>query len=96
MRRSCKVYILNKIFRVTEACSTYGENRSTERILCGKSEGSRQLRRSRARWENGIKINFKELMWTGGIDKGSSGEGQVVFCLNTITKFRHPKLRDIS
>ena len=45
-----------------EAYSTYGENRNTERILCGKSEGRRQLRRPRARRDNGIKINFKELM----------------------------------
>lgn len=60
---------------MTKAYSTYGENRNAERILCGKSEGSRQLRRARVRWENGIKINFKKLMWKGGIDKSGSGYG---------------------
>ena len=66
MRKSFKVYILTKILGsqnkedvVGGAYSTYGENRNSERILCGKSEGSRQLRRSRARWGNGTKI--KEL-----------------------------------
>jgi hypothetical protein len=56
---------------VGEEYNTYGENINAERILCGKSEGSRQLRRLSARWKNGIKNNFKELMWKGGIDKSS-------------------------
>jgi hypothetical protein len=83
MRRSVKVFILTKFLGsqneevvVGEAYSTYGENRKTERILCGKSEGSRQLRRPRARWENGIKINFKELMWKGGIGKAAQERGK--------------------
>jgi hypothetical protein len=47
---------------VGEAYNAYGENRNAERILCGKSQGSRQLRRPRTRWEKGIKNNLKELM----------------------------------
>jgi hypothetical protein len=34
--------------------------RNEYKILVGKSEGKRPLRRQRHRWENNIKINLKE------------------------------------
>jgi hypothetical protein len=37
------------------------------RILMGKPEGERSLGRPRRRWENNIKMDFREIGW-GGID----------------------------
>jgi hypothetical protein len=52
-----------------------GERRGVYRILVGKAEGKRPLRRHRRRWEDNIKMDFQEgarsgLIWlrigTGG------------------------------
>jgi hypothetical protein len=48
------------------ACST-NEKRNAYRILVGKPEGKRPLRRPRRRWVNNIKIDLRELGW-GGMD----------------------------
>jgi len=44
-----------------------GERRSVYRVLVGKSEGERPLRRPRHRWEDNIKIDHQEL-GCGGMD----------------------------
>jgi hypothetical protein len=44
-----------------------GEKRDAYRILMGKSEGKRPLRRPRLRWVDNIKIDPKEIGW-GGMD----------------------------
>jgi hypothetical protein len=36
-----------------------GENRGVHRVLVGKSEGKRALRRPRCRWEDNIKIDLQ-------------------------------------
>jgi hypothetical protein len=38
-----------------------GENRNAYRILVGKLEGKRPLRRSRRRWVDNIKIDHREI-----------------------------------
>ena len=38
-----------------------GERRSIYRVLVGKPEGKRQLRRIRHRWEDNIKIDLQEV-----------------------------------
>jgi hypothetical protein len=43
------------------ACSTYGEERIVYRILVGKPEGKRPLRRPRSRWEENIKMDLQEV-----------------------------------
>jgi hypothetical protein len=43
------------------------EKRNVCRILVGKPEGKRPLRRPRRRWENNIKMEFTEIGW-GGMD----------------------------
>jgi hypothetical protein len=43
------------------------EKRNVYRILVGKPEGKRPLGRPRCRWEDNIKINFREIGW-GGMD----------------------------
>jgi hypothetical protein len=47
--------------------STHGEKMNTCRVLLGKTEGKRPLRRSRRSLEDNIKIDLKEIGW-GGMD----------------------------
>jgi hypothetical protein len=47
------------------ACSTNGEKRNAYRILVGKPEGKRALRRPRCRWVDNIKIYLREIGWDG-------------------------------
>jgi len=42
------------------ACGMYGEEK---RVLMEKPEGKRPLRRPRHRWEDNIKMDFKEIVW---------------------------------
>jgi hypothetical protein len=41
--------------------------RNAYRILVGKSAGMRQLGRPKRRWEDNIKMDFREIGW-GGMD----------------------------
>jgi hypothetical protein len=43
-----------------------GEGRNVYRILVGKPEGKRPLRRPMRRWENGIRTDLTEIGWEGG------------------------------
>jgi hypothetical protein len=38
-----------------------GEERGLHRVLAGKPEGKRPLRRPRRRWEDNIKLDFQEV-----------------------------------
>jgi hypothetical protein len=40
-----------------------GEGRNVYRILMGKPESKRPLERPRRRWEDGIKMNLREICW---------------------------------
>jgi len=42
------------------ACGMYGEEK---RVLMEKPEGKRPLGRPRHRWEDNIKMDFKEIVW---------------------------------
>jgi hypothetical protein len=44
-----------------------GENRNAYRLLVGKPEGKRPVRRPRRRWVDSIKIDLLEIGW-GGVD----------------------------
>jgi hypothetical protein len=46
------------------ACSTDEGKKNAYRILVGKPEGKRPLKRPRSRWEDTIKINIR-LGWYG-------------------------------
>jgi hypothetical protein len=48
------------------ACST-NEKRNAYRILVGKPEGKRPLRKSCHRWLDNIKLDLREIGW-GGMD----------------------------
>jgi hypothetical protein len=40
-----------------------GEGRNVYRVLVGKPEGKRPLERPRLRWEDGIRMDLKEIGW---------------------------------
>jgi hypothetical protein len=42
-----------------------GEGRNVYRVLVGKPEGKRRLERPRRRWEDGIKMDLREIGWGG-------------------------------
>jgi hypothetical protein len=41
------------------ACSTNGKKRNAYRLLVGKPEGKRPLRRPRRRWEDNMKMDLR-------------------------------------
>ena len=55
--------LLQKRTEMDRACSTYGERRNAYRFLVGKREGSRPLGRPWRRWEDNIKMEFREEEW---------------------------------
>jgi hypothetical protein len=48
---------------VGRACGTQGEGRNVYRVLVGKPEGKRPLERPRYGWENGLKMDLREIGW---------------------------------
>jgi hypothetical protein len=40
-----------------------GEERKVYRVLVGKPERKRRLGRPRRRWEDGIRMNLREICW---------------------------------
>jgi hypothetical protein len=44
-----------------------GEERNVYRVLMGKPEGKRQIGRPRRRWEDGIRMDLREIGW-GSVD----------------------------
>jgi hypothetical protein len=53
-----------------------GEKRKVYKVLVGKPEGKRPLGRRRHRWEDGIRMNLKEI----GLDSTGSGQGPLAGC----------------
>jgi hypothetical protein len=43
------------------------------RILVGNPEGKRLLERPRRRWEDGIKMDLRQIGWGCGVDSPGSG-----------------------
>jgi hypothetical protein len=50
-----------------------GEERKLYRVLVGKSEGKKPLGRPRRRWEDGIKMDLKEISWGYRVEPFGSG-----------------------
>jgi hypothetical protein len=52
-----------------------GEGRNVYRFLMGKPEVKSPLERPKRRWEDGIKIDLREIGWGvgGGVDSPGSG-----------------------
>jgi hypothetical protein len=58
---------------VGRTCGTHGEGRGAYRVLVGRPEGKRLLRRCRRRWEDNIKMDLREIGIDGTNWIGSSG-----------------------
>jgi hypothetical protein len=73
------------------ACSTNGEKRNAYRILVGKPEGKRSLKRLIHWWQDNIKMNLREIGW-GGIDciNLAQDKDQWRALVNTAKTFRVP------
>jgi hypothetical protein len=44
-----------------------GEERKVYKVLVGKPKGKRPFRRPRRRWEDGIRMDLREIGWGGWI-----------------------------
>jgi hypothetical protein len=55
--------IISRRMRWAGHVARTGEGRNVYRVLVGKPEGKRQFGRPRRRWEDGIKIDLKEIGW---------------------------------
>ena len=53
------------------------EGRGVHKVLVGKPEGKRPLRRPTGRWEDNIKMDLQEVGRDCGLDGVGSGRGQV-------------------
>jgi hypothetical protein len=50
-----------------------GEARKVYRVLVGKPKGKRSLERPRRRWEDGIRMDLREMGWGCRVDPVVSG-----------------------
>jgi hypothetical protein len=50
-----------------------GEERKLYMVLVGKSERKRPLGKPKCRWEDGIRIDCREIGWGRGLDSTGSG-----------------------
>jgi len=53
--------VKSRLMRWAEHVARMGEDRSVHRVLVGKPEGKRPLRRPRRRWEDNIKMDIQEV-----------------------------------
>jgi hypothetical protein len=77
--------------RWAEHVARIGAQRSAYRILVGKSERKRPLRRQRCRWEDNIRMDLREIGW-GGMDWIDLGQDrdQWMALVNTVMNLRVP------
>jgi hypothetical protein len=71
--------------------NSVGEKKNAYRALVGKTEGKRLLRRHRCRWEDNIKMYFREIGW-GGMNWThlAQDRGQWRVLVNTVMNFWVP------
>jgi hypothetical protein len=50
---------------VGRACGIHGRGEKSVQVLVGKPKGKRPLRRPRCKWEDGIRMDLKEIGWEG-------------------------------
>jgi hypothetical protein len=58
-----------------------GEERKVYKVLVGKPKGKRPLGRPRRRWEDGVRMDLREIgLGVCGLDSTGSGQGPVAGC----------------
>jgi hypothetical protein len=57
-----------------------GEERKLYKVLVGNPKGKRPLGRPRHRWDDGIRMDLREIGWENVECSTGSGEGPVVNC----------------
>ena len=67
-----------------------GEGRCVHRVLVGKPEGKRQLRRPRRRWENNIKMDLREVEGDGDWMELAQDRDRWLVLVNTVMNFWVP------
>ena len=74
-----------------------GEGRRVHRVLVGKHEGKRPLRRSIRRWEDNIKMDLQEVGGGCGDWKElAQDRDRWQALVSTVMNLRVPKMREIS
>jgi hypothetical protein len=51
--------------RLAGHVASMGEERNVYRVLVGKPQGKTPLERPKRRWEDGIKMDLREIRWRG-------------------------------
>jgi hypothetical protein len=66
-----------------------GEERNVYRVLMGKPEGKRPLGRPRRRWEEGIRMDLRDIGW-GSVDwiQLAQDRGRLRDLVNTVMNLR--------
>ena len=67
-----------------------GEGRDVHKVLEGKPEGKRPLRRSRRRWQDNIKMDLKEVGGVGDWMELAQYRDRWRALVNTVMNFRVP------
>jgi hypothetical protein len=68
-----------------------GEKKNAYRILVGKPEGKRPLRRPRRRWVDNIKMDLREIGWDGvNLMDMAQDRDQRRALVNTVLNLRVP------
>ena len=67
-----------------------GEGRGVHRVLVGKPEGKRPVRRPRRRWEDNIKMYFQEMGGGGAWMELAQDRDRWRALVNTVMNFRVP------
>jgi hypothetical protein len=66
--------VMSRRMRWAGHVARMGEERKVYKVLVGKPEGKRELGRPRRRWEDGIRMDFREIGFGGyGLDSTGSG-----------------------
>jgi hypothetical protein len=58
---------LQNQYEVDRECGTHGRREKSVQGFGEKPKGKRPLGRSRCRWEDGIRMDLKEICWAGGL-----------------------------
>jgi hypothetical protein len=67
--------IMSRTMRWAGHVALIGEERRLYKVLVGKPEGKRPLGRPRSRWEEGIRMDLREIGWGYGVDSVGSEWG---------------------